>query len=636
MFNNYVINYMSILLRVFTFCLLMFFNLFIEAQNVDSLEYAVTNGDTKTQLKSLSDLTMYYQNSNLQKALDYAFQQEKKATDNKEIYWLADAYENIGIIYYFSNNIDSSMYFFVKASNLWTKENNLTKVASTQINISTMYRHKMMYDSALFYLQKALIHFETEKHDEKISQIFANIAAVYNDMKNNEKHDEYSLRALAIQERIGSGASMGITLANLSTSYETQGKFDEAINYGIRAIDVFRKEELPYYLCRSLIRTALPMFHINDDKRGLDYINEALSISEDIDVDFLRCEALRVRAKYYMKTEQWKKAKLDATQALALTDSTNAGDLTLLYQQLLEISIQNNDTEESMYYFKKYQNISEELQEQNWIEKMSEMEIKYKTEQKELKIITLEQKNALILRTSFMGGIILILLLTFFILRHRLAENRRKLAEQTVIQMKQEKELAETKAEYQEEITERTELAIDLNVLLENMLSDLKTGMNDLKTGKNTVKEDVNQFNSMLNMLESSITELRTVANNMMPNSEQAKINRQLFERINIGLKELLETKEIFLKPDIRLDTLAELLATNKSYVSIVINESFNTNFYALLNRYRVKKATELLMDNSLQVKDVWIHSGFNSQSTFNAMFHKEMGVTPNEWKKKI
>jgi len=614
--------------------LLTFNSLYSQTQYADSLKNILISGDTEAQLSALCDLAMFYSTTNSAKALDYAFQQEKKAMEEKETTWLADAYENMGIIYFYSNNIDSALYYFVKATTIWSQEKNQKKEASTRLNIGTMYRYKMQYDSALFYFQKSLNYFESVNEEENASQVYANMAGVYNDMKNNEKHDEYTLKALEIQERAGSGVSMGISLVNLCMSYEIQNKFEEALNYGIRAVEVFRKVEAPYYLCRALIRTSSVMIE-TEDKRGLDYLNEALEIAEELDIDILKSETLRIRARYYMKTGKNNLAKTDVNNALAIADTTNKGDLMLFYNLLLEISILNNDHEDAMRYFRKFQNINTEILEQNWTEKISEMEIKYETEKKELKITTLEQRNAMIIRTSVLSGVILTLLLAFFVLRHRLAVHKRKLAEQEIIQIRQEKELADAQAEYHEEIIVRTELATDLNSVLENKLSDLQISMNDLKSGKNIVKEEVKNLNSMLNTIEESITDLRKLAHNMMPNSEKAKINKPLYENINTGLKELLENQEIYLKHDLRLDALSKMLATNKSYVSIVINEVYNTNFYTLLNRYRIKKAVELLNDDKLQIKDVWIQSGFNSQSAFNAMFQKEMGITPMEWKKK-
>lgn len=116
------------------------------------------------------------------------------------------------------------------------------------------------------------------------------------------------------------------------------------------------------------------------------------------------------------------------------------------------------------------------------------------------------------------------------------------------------------------------------------------------------------------------------------PDIDRPKISHLMYDKIYSGIKDLLERQEVFCKPNLRLDDLAEQLNTNKTYVSMVINGSYHTNFYTLINQYRVKKAVCLLEDTHLQIKDVWIISGFNSQTTFNSIFKKEMNMTPSEW----
>ncbi len=120
------------------------------------------------------------------------------------------------------------------------------------------------------------------------------------------------------------------------------------------------------------------------------------------------------------------------------------------------------------------------------------------------------------------------------------------------------------------------------------------------------------------------------------PEQEKVKISPLMYEKIYKGLTELLEQQEIYCKPDLRLDDLADILHTNKTYVSLVINESFHTNFYTLINQYRIRKAVTLLENPKLQIKAICIQSGFYSQSVFNTLFKKEMGITPSEWMKKV
>ncbi len=121
------------------------------------------------------------------------------------------------------------------------------------------------------------------------------------------------------------------------------------------------------------------------------------------------------------------------------------------------------------------------------------------------------------------------------------------------------------------------------------------------------------------------------------PDTEQKKIiSPAAREKIRKNMVTLLERDEIYCQPNLRLIDLAEMLHTNRTYVSVVINESFQTNFCTLINRYRIKKAVELMNDKTLKIKDVWMQAGFTSQTVFNTMFKKEMQVTPAEWMRRM
>src|SRR5690606_19395046 len=106
--------------------------------------------------------------------------------------------------------------------------------------------------------------------------------------------------------------------------------------------------------------------------------------------------------------------------------------------------------------------------------------------------------------------------LAFFIVRHRLAVGKRKIAEQQVRQMQQEKQLSSIQATLDGETAERSRLARDLHDGLGSMLSVVKFSLPEIKSGITLEAVDVSRFQRALNMLDESIGELRRVAHHMM------------------------------------------------------------------------------------------------------------------------
>jgi AraC-like DNA-binding protein len=76
-------------------------------------------------------------------------------------------------------------------------------------------------------------------------------------------------------------------------------------------------------------------------------------------------------------------------------------------------------------------------------------------------------------------------------------------------------------------------------------------------------------------------------------------------------------------------------LRENPHYVSQVINQDLDTNFYDLVNRHRIRAAQlELLRHPDRPVLEIALQVGFNSKSTFNAAFRQHAGMTPSDFRR--
>jgi len=105
--------------------------------------------------------------------------------------------------------------------------------------------------------------------------------------------------------------------------------------------------------------------------------------------------------------------------------------------------------------------------------------------------------------------------------------------------------------------------------------------------------------------------------------------------RLNKGLQKLLEEKQIYNNPDLRLSDVALMLGTNRSYLSRLINDEMGTTFCELINDYRVKNA-KLLIENSneeISLEDIASVSGFNGTSSFYRTFKEKTGLTPGKYR---
>ena len=101
-----------------------------------------------------------------------------------------------------------------------------------------------------------------------------------------------------------------------------------------------------------------------------------------------------------------------------------------------------------------------------------------------------------------------------------------------------------------------------------------------------------------------------------------------------VGRFERLMTQErLFLQPGLTLMDVAEKLNTNKTYISKLVNQTYNIPFPDLVNTLRIDYAEEYLISHRDATQmDIARACGFPSASSLNNTFKKVTGMTPRIW----
>lgn len=101
-------------------------------------------------------------------------------------------------------------------------------------------------------------------------------------------------------------------------------------------------------------------------------------------------------------------------------------------------------------------------------------------------------------------------------------------------------------------------------------------------------------------------------------------------------LTRLMENQKPFLNSDLKLQDVADLLGTNRTYLTDNIKAATGQTFTQYVNTYRVEYAKELLSSHpDEKISAIWAESGFATESSFFRTFKAVTGTTPSEWKGK-
>lgn len=115
-------------------------------------------------------------------------------------------------------------------------------------------------------------------------------------------------------------------------------------------------------------------------------------------------------------------------------------------------------------------------------------------------------------------------------------------------------------------------------------------------------------------------------------NEEKATI---LYEQIC----ELMEEKRLYTDNNLTRERLAEILNTNRTYLSQIINKKAGISYSQFINNYRIKEAIRILSKaetNDYPLKSLYNDLGFSSITTFYKLFQDTVGMTPSTYRKTI
>ncbi|MDH8702247.1 AraC-like DNA-binding protein [Dysgonomonadaceae bacterium PH5-43] len=101
-------------------------------------------------------------------------------------------------------------------------------------------------------------------------------------------------------------------------------------------------------------------------------------------------------------------------------------------------------------------------------------------------------------------------------------------------------------------------------------------------------------------------------------------------------LEKVINEDKVFLQKNLRINDIANMVGTNRTYISHILKDEYNCNFWEFINRKRIEYAKEQVQQNTeLTIDELASMCGFSQASAFSRTFRQYEGKTFSEWKKK-
>lgn len=103
-------------------------------------------------------------------------------------------------------------------------------------------------------------------------------------------------------------------------------------------------------------------------------------------------------------------------------------------------------------------------------------------------------------------------------------------------------------------------------------------------------------------------------------------------KHVDVIYKSTAYIKEHFCEK-ISLEDVAEHVHLSKSYLSRIFKDEMNCNFSSYVNKIRIEKSKNYLLNDKLPLTDIAMLCGFDDQSYFTKVFKKATGVSPGHYR---
>jgi signal transduction histidine kinase len=502
-------------------------------RHVDSLEQVlVTNPPTGKELGFIyRDLMWGYLQTDKEKSMYYARKRIDVAFSLGVLPDATEGYTILGMHHWAFSQYDSAMFYYDKALEIAEQTKNFPKKYNEEQidaqfsmiygNIGNLYNIQGKYHEAVEYYTKALKIYE--KHSWKESQCvaYSNIGEMYIAIDNYEQAKINIVKMDSLAHITGDSLHIAYAKKSLSKISLHYKDYDNALQNAVIANAYFcsHPEEGDSYNAETMnILAQIYSEGYDDLVRAEEYARQALELLDELGIPREKAVSLMLLSSIHLQRGEWRQAEQTALDALATDDSEPVNTLSL-YGILVKTYARLGDAAKVDEYLDKHNALQSLWSTKHYQSAIREMEVKYETEKKEMRIVSLEDEKQLMMWLTVACGSILLLALAALFFLWRWTIQKRRFSEQRIRQLEQEKQLVATQSLLDGETQERTRLARDMHDGLGGMLSVLHLHLNEEQRSKTPGKEDATRLNQAIAMLDDSIEEIRRVAHHLMPDA---------------------------------------------------------------------------------------------------------------------
>ena len=491
-----------------------------------------------------------------------------------------------------------AVIYYNNSLNVFTQLNNEVEIANSFFNIGKMYQYTFEFEKALFNFFKSLKIAEKRNDEKQIADNLTKIGEVYLLTPDLKKAQINFNKAIEIYTKINKEKEIIGNLINLGASYQKQGNIT-------KAIEIFKRGLVKAINANLKISESILLGNIGSSSRrikkydtSLEYLFKALSLKLKLKRYASAAHTCNDISETYIEIGNLVKAKEYALKAIEYAKKRSLHQERYAYYVLSNIEYSLGNYKSAIKNLKQYHILQDSLFSIEKIASINEMQIKYETEKKNLKIET-QQSNIALLDTEnrvknqwllFGGTGLLVVFLFITLYKSRNAVKKEK---------KLQQQFSENLLVSQEE--ERTRIARELHDSVGQQLTLIK---------RKSQNENQKEITILTN---NALEEVRSISKGLYPALlKQLGLTESIEQLIN----DYDEQTKLFFSVDI-------------DNVNEYFTESTSLNFYRLIQEC----LTNII--KHAKAKSVTLSIKKQSNAIITLIYDNGKGFNVNDSKKK-
>lgn len=445
-------------------------------------------------------------NGKLQKYATSMLQISEKINDQSG---KADAYNFLGVVEDINAHYIKALEFYEKSLQLAKAAKKTKLIASVSNNIGLLEWKSGNYKEALSTFFSALKSAESIGSDRIQGNISSNIGLVYQDINRSQEALMWQKKALTFRMKDKNDYNLASNYNNLANAYSLVNKPDSVFFYQGKAIDLQTEIEDSYGLGISYLNAGIEHKNIKNYSKAFWYYEKSKSIREEIKDSLGLSFTYLNMAEAYKLTGNLNKAITFGEKALAVSRNIKSNDRIAESSKSLADSYKlSGNLGKAIELQQQYTNYQDKIFNDEMIDKVAFLNIRYETEKKEKElglaklkvskeVLASKQKNIWLI---VLAGLLIVALLVFRNLGIKSRLKQKQLALEN--DLLQEQNIS--KAHQQ-----RLEISRDLHDSIGSQLTLMSSTLDSLKKSDKNSGKSEEKISSLSTFVDLSISELR-------------------------------------------------------------------------------------------------------------------------------